>query len=233
LGATWYEDINVLQVELALKGYCTFSLTYGAYDGFPLVGGLKPVAESAAQIKQYIVGVLAATGAAKVDIVGHSEGGFQSLYVTKTQGISSRIGKVVAIAPPTHGTTFAGLYNLAPLLGIESEVHAALEAVGCGACSDLTNGGAAVATLNAGPIAQPGVKYTIITSRFDELVTPTATSFVNESGVKNLYVQSSCPFDPVGHIGEAYDPNVWHLVENALSPSTATPIWFCAVGAPL
>jgi triacylglycerol esterase/lipase EstA (alpha/beta hydrolase family) len=232
LGATWYEDINFLQLDLAAKGCCTFALTYGAYDGFPLVGGLKPVATSAAQIKAYVQSVLSATGAAKVDLVGHSEGGFQTLYVTKTQGIANRIGRVVAIAPPTHGTTFAGLYNLAPLLGIESEVHAALSAVGCGACSDLTNGGAAVAKLTTGPIAQPGVKYTIITSRYDELVTPTSTSFVNEPGVTNQYVQSSCPFDPVGHIGEAYDLNVWHLVSNALDPAHATPIWLCAVGSP-
>ncbi len=220
LGATWYEDLNVLQSDLAAKGYCTFALTYGAYDGFPLVGGLKPIAESAPQIRAYI------------DLVGHSEGGFQTLYVTKTQGIANRIGRVVAIAPPTHGTTFAGLYNLAPLFGIEPEVHAALSAVGCGACSDLTNGGAAVTTLNQGPIAQPGVTYTVITSRYDELVTPTSTSFVNEPGVDNRYVQTSCPFDPVGHIGEAYDTNVWHLVENALDPARATPIRSCAFGMP-
>jgi len=232
LGATWYEDLNFLQLDLAARGYCTFALTYGAYDGFPLVGGLKPIAASAAEIKTYVLSVLSATGASKVDLVGHSEGGFQTLYVTKTQGIASRIGRVVAIAPPTHGTSFAGLYNLAPLFGIESEVHAALEAVGCGACSDLTNGGAAVATLNQGPIAQPGVAYTVITSRYDELVTPTSTSFINEAGVTNQYVQTFCPFDPVGHIGEAYDTNVWHLVRNALDPATATPIRFCSFGAP-
>src|SRR5262245_57349392 len=152
LGATWYEDVNFLQLDLASKGYCTFALTYGAYDGFPLVGGLRPVSVSAVQIRTYVQSVLAATGAPKVHPGGHSEGGFQTLYVTKTQGIADRIGRVVAIAPPTHGTSFAGLYDLAPLLGVEAEVHAALTAVGCAACSDLTNGGAAVATLNAGPI---------------------------------------------------------------------------------
>jgi hypothetical protein len=89
-----------------------------------------------------------------------------------------------------------------------------------------------VATLNNGPVAQPGVTYTIITSRYDELVTPTDTAFVHEAGVSNEYVQDSCPFDPVGHIGEAYDLNVWHLVENALDPLHATPIGICAVGSP-
>ncbi len=234
LGATYNEDINFLQADVARMGYCTFSATYGAYPGFPYVGGLRPVADSAVEIKTFIQQVLAETGAGKLDIVGHSEGGFQSLYVTKTQGIANEVDKVVAIAPPAHGTTFAGLYNLAYIFG-QSEraaVGQALTALGCPACSDLGTGGSAVATLDAGPISQPHVSYTVITSRFDELVTPTTTAFVQEPGVTNEYVQDSCPFDPVGHIGEAYDLNVWHLVENALDPSHATPITICSLGSP-
>lgn len=115
--------------------------------------------------------MLAETGAAKVDLVGHSEGGFQTLYVTKTQGISSRIDKVVAIAPPTHGTSFAGLYNLAYLFGGRGTVDTVLKRFGCPACTDLGPDGDAVKVLTDGPIAQPGVDYTIITSRYDELVT--------------------------------------------------------------
>jgi triacylglycerol esterase/lipase EstA (alpha/beta hydrolase family) len=231
LGATYYEDINFLQSDVAAKGYCTFSLTYGAYDGFPYVGGLRPIADSAQQIKAFVLQVLAETGAAKVDLVGHSEGGFQSLYVTKTQGIAAKIDKVVAIAPPTHGTSFAGLYNLAIALGQTGLVKQALTTFGCPACADLVDGGAAVTTLDTGPIAQPGVSYTIITSRYDELVTPTATAFVGEPGVVDEYVQDSCPFDPVGHIGEAYDGNVWNLVENALDPAHARS-FPCTVGSP-
>jgi pimeloyl-ACP methyl ester carboxylesterase len=218
---------------VAARGYCTFAPTYGAWDAFPGVGGLRPIAESAAQIKAYVQQVLAWTGAQQVDLVGHSEGGFQSLYVTKTQGIADRIATVVAIAPPTHGTTFAGLYNLAYLFGQPERdaVDQALRAFGCPACSELGVGGAAEATLTAGPIAQPGVAYTVITSRYDELVTPTDTAFVREAGVRNRYVQDLCPFDPVGHIGEAYDLNVWRMVENALDPAHATA-FLCTAGSP-
>jgi pimeloyl-ACP methyl ester carboxylesterase len=231
LGATYYEDLNVLQSTLASEGYCTFSQTYGAYPGFPYVGGLRPVADSAAEIKAEIVQVLAETGAAKVDIVGHSEGGFQSLYVTKTQGIADKIGTVVAIAPPTHGTTFGGLVNVAYALGVRPQVSAALQAFGCPACDNLITDGAAVQVLNNGAIAQPGVRYTVITSRYDELVTPTGTAFVNEPGVTNEYVQDFCPADPVGHIGEAYDTNVWNLVTNALDPANAKK-FACSAGSP-
>jgi pimeloyl-ACP methyl ester carboxylesterase len=231
LGATYYEDLNFLQSNLAGKGYCTFSLTYGNPDGFPYVGGLKPIAESAQQIKAFIQRVVATTGAPKVDLVGHSEGAFQALYVTKTQGIAAQIAKVLAIAPPTHGTNFAGLYNLAYLFGIRGQVDSALKQFGCAACTDLGPGGDAVNVLTNGPIAQPGVSYTILTSRVDELVTPTETSFVREPGVKNAYIQDTCPLDPVGHLGEAYDLNVWHLVANALDPAHAAR-FICTFGSP-
>ncbi|GAA1987245.1 esterase/lipase family protein [Amycolatopsis minnesotensis] len=232
--ATYYEDINFLQADLAARGYCTFSLTYGAYPGFPLVGGLKPVAQSSLEIKDYIERVRAKTGAAKVDIVGHSEGGLQSLYVTKMHGISDHIKRVVAIAPPTHGTDAAGLVKLADKLlpGGRSTLDTIAKALGIPVLSDEFPGGPAVTALTTGPIAQPGVAYTIITSRFDEIVTPPETSFVREPGVENRYVQDSCPLDPVGHIGEAYDLNVWHLVRNALDPGNATPIKVCAFGSP-
>ena len=231
LGANKDEDLNVLQADVAAQGYCTYSLTYGAGAYGPFVGGVGDIARSATQIKAFIEDVLAQTGAAKVDLVGHSEGGFQTLYVTKTQGISDRIGKVVAIAPPTHGTSFAGLYRLGMTLGADELAGQVLTTFGCVACAQLVTDGSAVRTLTSGPIAQPGVTYTIIQSRYDELVTPTETSFVREPGVTNTYVQDVCPNDPVGHIGEAYDTNVWHLVENALDPAGAAP-FACSVGSP-
>src|SRR5436309_15981955 len=60
--ATYYEDLNFLQADLAARGYCTFSLTCGAYPQFPFVGGLKPVAESSREIKNFVEKVIAATG---------------------------------------------------------------------------------------------------------------------------------------------------------------------------
>jgi pimeloyl-ACP methyl ester carboxylesterase len=231
LGATYYEDLNLLQNYLSVRGYCTYSATYGNFPGFPYVGGLRPIADSAAEIRAFILEVLAKTGAAKVDIVGHSEGGFQSLYVTKTQGIADRIDTVVSIAPPTHGTTFGGLVNLAYLFGIRSQVSQVLQKFGCPACDNLITDGSAVKTLTTGPIAQPGVTYHVITSRYDELVTPTSTAFVKEPGVRNSYVQDLCPLDPVGHLNEAYDLNVWKMVTNALDPANAKK-FTCSAGLP-
>ncbi|KID87019.1 lipase [Metarhizium guizhouense ARSEF 977] len=154
LGATSSQDLNQLEAWLRTKGLCTFSLTYGAYDGFPLVGGLKPIRESSSQIASFIRNVHQATGSRKVDLVGHSEGAFQALYTTKFGSVKHIVDALVAIAPPTHGTSFAGLYSLAELLGAERGVKDVLGTFGCKACADLVTGGAAVQRLNDGsPIA--------------------------------------------------------------------------------
>ena len=234
LGATFYEDLNVLEIYLQSQGYCTFSQTYGDYPAFPFVGGLQPIDSSAAEIEAFINLVHSRTGAAKVDLIGHSEGGFLALYVPKFTGIARILDKLVAIAPPTHGTTFAGLYNLAYVGGNSTRdlFSTVLDIVGCAACDDIGIGGSAVARLNDGkPIVQPSNSLTIIMSKFDELVTPTTTAFVEEQGVNNLYIQEFCPLDPVGHIGEAYDTNVWNLVVNALD-STPHRTFTCSFGSP-
>jgi pimeloyl-ACP methyl ester carboxylesterase len=235
LGATYYEDINILELYLQQQGFCTFTTTYGEYPLFPLVGGLRPIETSSDEIADFVKLVKQKTGAAKVDLVGHSEGAFQVLYVTKFgDGIKDIVQRVFAIAPPTHGTTFLNLYNvtdISPQL-TRPLVDKILNSVGCGACADLLPQGDAVKRLNDGrPIAQEGVSYTILTSRNDQLVVPTETSFVREDGVRNLYVQEFCPLDPVGHIGEAYDPNVMELVRNALRDDLAGPK-VCVAGFP-
>lgn len=235
LGATYYEDINELEANLQSNGFCTFSITYGAYPQFPYVGGLRPIADSAAELGAFIKTVQSKTGAAKVDIVGHSEGAFQALYVPKFEaGVSAIVDKIFAIAPPTHGTTFAGLYQFSYVGGNLTRALTAdiLNTVGCAACNELLPDGVAVKALDDGPIVQPGNSVTILTSKYDELVTPTTTSFVQEAGVTNIYVQDFCPKDPVGHIGEAYDMNVWALVVSVLSGKGAVGPKVCVAGSP-
>lgn len=198
------------------------------------MGGLQHIADSAQTIGAFIKTVQAQTGASKIDIVGHSEGAFQSLYVPKFEGVAPLIDKIVAVAPPTHGTTFGNLYTLSYIGGnlTNGLINTVLNTVGCAACGDLVTGGPAVLRLNDGtPIKQPGNQITVIASRSDELVTPTYVAFVNETGVNNMYVQDTCASDPVGHVSEAYDTNVWNLIINALDPANAAP-FACATGCP-
>jgi triacylglycerol esterase/lipase EstA (alpha/beta hydrolase family) len=233
LGGNGPGNFAALGPYLASAGFCAYAPTYGqSVPGVP-AGGLAPVPQSAAEIAAYIDQVLAATGAAKADLVGHSEGGFQSLYGPKfTPGESAAVARVVALAPPVHGTTFASLVTIAGALGALPAVDAVLTAGGCPACTELTAGSDLVTSLNTGPVTQPGIAYTIIATTHDELVTPYGAEFVAEPGAVNETVQARCPLDPVGHIGLAYDPDVAQLVRNALDPAHPVPVT-CTVGAPI
>jgi pimeloyl-ACP methyl ester carboxylesterase len=233
LGATYYEDLGTdVAPYLEKQGYCVYGATYGATSVFgSYVGGVGPIPASGLQISLFIDRVLAATHAAKVDLVGHSEGAFMSLWVPKIDGLAPDVDRVVAIAPPTHGTTFGGLVTLGQNLGVLPQVDTLLKDGECEACAELIVGGSAVHELDSGPIAQPGVAYSIIASKTDELVTPTSTAFVDEPGVQNAYIQTTCPLDPVGHIGEAYDTDVEMMIGNALDPAAAVPVR-CSFGLP-
>ncbi|GAB3933014.1 alpha/beta fold hydrolase [Kribbella albertanoniae] len=232
LGGNGPGNYSYLGPYLAGKGYCAFTLTYGQASPLLPVGGTIPIAESAAQIEAFVQRVRTATGAAKVDLVGHSEGAFQSIYGPKILGYAGQVGKVVALAPPTHGTTFGGLVTVADYLGLRPVVDQVLRQFGCPACDELIVGGTAVEQVTAGPIAQSGVKYTVIASRFDPLVVPHETSFIREAGVTNQFVQDTCPLDPVGHVGLAFDPTVAQLVANALDPAHAKRV-VCFFGPPV
>jgi triacylglycerol esterase/lipase EstA (alpha/beta hydrolase family) len=213
-------------------GYCVFAPTYGqAAPGSP-VGGLISISESAPEIEAYLDEVLDATGASRVDLVGHSEGGFQALYGPKVLGYADQVDSVVALAPPTHGTDLNGLVTLGEALGLAGPIRQAIAAFGCPACDELLVHGTAVRRLNDGPIAQDGVDYTIIASRTDVVVTPYDTAFVREPGVDNITVQDVCPFDPVGHVGLAFDSGVAQMIANALDPTAAQAVR-CGAGLPL
>jgi triacylglycerol esterase/lipase EstA (alpha/beta hydrolase family) len=232
LGGNGPGNYSYLGPYLAAKGYCAFTLTYGQATPAIPVGGTVSVVQSSAEIEAFIDRVRQTTGAAKVDIVGHSEGGFQSIYGPKVRGYAAKVAKVVALAPPTHGTSFGGLVSVGDYLGLRPLVDQVLRQFGCPACDEIIVGGSAVNRLTTGPIAQAGVKYTVIASRFDALVTPHETSFIREPGVRNEFVQDTCPLDPVGHVGLAFDPTVAQLVANALDPAHTSRV-SCGYGPPL
>jgi pimeloyl-ACP methyl ester carboxylesterase len=230
LGGNGPGNMLTLGPYLAGLGYCVYAPTYGEPLPPVPVGGLVAVDTSAHEIAKVIDKILASTGAAKLDVVGHSEGGYESLYIPKfVPGYAAKIDHVVALAPPTHGTSFADLVTIARGLGIMPQVNTILAAFGCTACTELTTGATGIVKLNTGPIAQAGVTYDVIASTSDELVTPKGTEFVEEPGVTNTYVQDLCPNDPVGHIGLAYDGGVANMIANALDPEHPVKVT-CSIG---
>jgi triacylglycerol esterase/lipase EstA (alpha/beta hydrolase family) len=159
--------------------------------------------------------VLAATGASTVDIVGHSQGGMMPRFYVKNLGGAAKVTHLVALAPSNHGTTLDGLGTLAALIpGARGVVSLA-----CAACADQLVGSPLLTALNAGDETPGAVQYVNIATRFDEVVTPYTSAFLD--GATNLTVQDGCPIDLSEHLGIPYDRRALRLVLNALDPSSA------------
>ncbi|HWU22218.1 MAG TPA: alpha/beta fold hydrolase, partial [Nocardioides sp.] len=71
--------IDVLETRIIKAGFCTFALNYGNR-------GTGDIPTSARELKAYVAKVLAATGASKVSMVGHSQGGMMPRYYIKFLG---------------------------------------------------------------------------------------------------------------------------------------------------
>lgn len=210
------DDFGALAPILANNGYCVFSTNYGGTPG-QLVQAIGPAGTSANQVAAFVAKVRQLTGASKVDLVGHSQGGMLGLYYLKLLGGAQYVHSYVGLSPSTHGTTLDGLTNLAAFFPGANDIVGAL----CQACVDQEQGSAFLAPLDSGPIARSGVNYTIIETLDETVVTPVGSSFVNEPGVANKYVQGTCPLDPVDHADLAYDLVTVRMVMNALDPAHA------------
>src|SRR5438128_1772103 len=92
------------------------SLAFAASASAQLPGiyncGLGDIRQSAAELSAFVDNVLAATGAAKVDLVGHSQGGMMPRYYLKNLGGAAKVGVLIGLSPSNHGTTLNGLFTL-------------------------------------------------------------------------------------------------------------------------
>ena len=166
-------------------GFCVFSLDYGNR-------ATDDVIASAHQLADFVDRVRAATGAAKVSLVGHSQGGMMPRYYIKYLGGAAYVDDLVGIAPSNHGTKLLPAMNpLAPL------VPGAV----CVACNQQAWGSAFLRDLNAGDETPGDVSYTQITSRFDEVVVPHTSGYLTPGErTTNVTIQSKCPLSISEHV---------------------------------
>ncbi|MFF7638534.1 esterase/lipase family protein [Kitasatospora sp. NPDC008050] len=209
---------------LADAGYCVYAFNYGGAPGAP-VQGLGPIADSAGRLSAFVDQVLAATHAAKVDLVGHSQGGgLLPRYYLKNLGGAAKVAKLVGITPNNNGTTLDGLTRLGRQLGLLEPANSLLD-TSCAACVEQEIGSPFLTQLNAGGLTAPGVDYTVIATRFDEVVTPYTNSFLPDGPqVTDLTLQDQCPLDATDHLEAGYDPVALADVLNALDPAHPSPV---------
>ncbi|MEH0582209.1 alpha/beta fold hydrolase [Streptomyces sp. B21-108] len=205
---------------LTVRGYCVFSMDYGRLPGVPLFDGLGPIDASAGELSAFVDKVLTATGAAKADLVGHSQGGMMPRHYLKFLGGAAKVNALVGLAPSNHGTTLGGLTNLLPYFpGAEDLLSAATPGL-----ADQIVGSDFLTRLNAGGDTVAGVHYTVIATQHDEVVTPWRTQYLSGSDVHNVLLQDLCPLDLSEHVAIGlFDRIAFHEVAGALDPAHATP----------
>lgn len=208
---------NALSPLLKNNGFCVFTFNYG--EGSFTLGqfyGLDPIASSAGELKTFVDKVLAKTGAAKIDLVGHSQGGMMPRWYIQFLGGAAKVQNLVALAPSNQGTTLSGIATLADIVPGLAQVFVFSW---CQSCQDQIVGSPALTTLNAGGGTSPGVKYTNIVTKHDEVVTPYTNGFLSGSNVTNITVQDGCPIDLGEHLVISYDRRALWYVVKALYPS--------------
>ncbi|MBY6676920.1 alpha/beta fold hydrolase [Rhodococcus sp. BP-149] len=174
------------------EGYCVFAPTYGALPGaWPIsaIGGLGPVPEKGAQFAAFVDEVLSATGAEKVDIVGHSQGTVLPNYYAQVLGGADDIDRYVSLAPLWKGS-----------------------------------GPSQFAWPDASYRYAPGITYTNIMTRYDEVVVPYTDGYVEAPNATNIVVQDTCDVDFSEHAGIVGSPRAAAFVLNALDPAHPRPV---------
>jgi triacylglycerol lipase len=144
-------------------------------------------ATTATQLAQEIDRVLAATGAAKVDVVTHSMGGLSSRYYTKNLGGDAKVDAWVSLGGPNHGTDLAYF-------------------CGGASCAEMRPGSAFLNALNAGDETPGASRYATWWSPCDTVVNP--DSSVALTGAANT--RTAC----LGHTRLHTDATVYGQVRS-------------------
>jgi pimeloyl-ACP methyl ester carboxylesterase len=225
-GSNWV----TLAPLLANEGYCVYAFNYGeTAASLPIIPFITPgridalghIERSAEELSSFVNKVLSKTKASKVDLVGHSQGGMMPNYYIKLLGGAAKVNELIGLAPSNHGTTLDGLTTLLEVFPFASEfVGGLIEFLGAPSLPEQEVGSAFVTKLfGPGEPVVAGVRYVVIETEHDEVVTPYTNAFLSGSGVTNILIQSQCAQDPVAHIGMFDDSPSLQNVVNQLSAS--------------
>jgi triacylglycerol esterase/lipase EstA (alpha/beta hydrolase family) len=220
---------------LADDGWCVYGLNYGATASTTLSGGriwsVGDIPTSAGQLATFVGQVLAATGASKVDLVGWSQGGMMPRWYLRFDGGGAFVHDLVGLSPSNHGTTVGGLSSLFDAVSALG-LPAPLTLADCLACTQQLAGSSFLQQLNAGGDTVPGVRYTVIETENDEVVTPYASAFLSGPAATNVTLQDQCRDDHADHLAMPYDSAALQDVVQALDDAPSFSV-DCGLALPL
>ena len=191
-----------LSTQLRKLGWVVFAPAYGQR-------ATSSVPDSAEQVAAYIRQVLAATGAEKVILVGHSQGGLIARWCAKFFDIPTR--HIICLSTPNHGTSLGGMLSSR----VTNERRAELMKLmidnyfGPAGMQQIA-GSEVLEQLNADGDLLPGVMYTCLATKTDTTVVPSTSCFLE--GAENSYVQDFFPHVVVLHENMPHDRRVRSLV---------------------
>jgi triacylglycerol esterase/lipase EstA (alpha/beta hydrolase family) len=158
--STW----NTMVSRFAADGWTPSELNNWSYNTS------QSNATTAQQIATKVNQILAATGAAKVDLISHSMGGLSTRYYVKNLGGGSKVDDFVSLGGPNHGTNTAYFCFST-------------------ACSEMRPGSSFLKTLNTGDeTPDVGVNWMTWWSPCDEVINPDSSVALN--GATNT--QTAC-----------------------------------------
>jgi triacylglycerol lipase len=157
--STWTTMISRFQAD----GWTTSELNNWSYNWH------QSNATTASDISTKVNSILAATGAAKVDIISHSMGGLSSRYYIRNLGGDQKVDDWVSLGGPNHGTDTAN-FCFDP------------------SCVEMRQGSSFLKALNQGDETPGAVNYGTWWSPCDEVVNPDSSVLL--SGATNT--QTPC-----------------------------------------
>ena len=214
-GTNW----SVGAAVLANAGYKVYSFNYGnttSDPNFP-IQATGDIAKSAQQLSAKVDEVLAATGAPKVILIGHSQGGgILPEYYLNVLGGADKVSQLIGIAPSNHGTDVDGLAYVKDIPVVGSLVFGLINLFGAGWTQQAIGSKLQQEFYSDGD-TRPGVLYTTISSTTDWVVTPYTQQALVGPNVTNIVLQDQHPGLLASHIAIVAAPQTWTAVLGALA----------------
>ncbi len=193
---------KLLAPTLKKEGRCVFAINYGKRSKLPSVFATADMNDSVREIEAFISSVRTTTGAAQVDLIGHSQGGTLALHLGKMQGGEQTYRRIVALSPSTRGTQTAKM--------IPGETT-------CMACVQQSPDSDFIRRLHTGLVNPSGTPTLILVTENDLVVTPLASQFLLEPSVTNLRLQQLFPGKFATHSGILHDAQAVEFVSEWLN----------------
>ena len=215
---TMDQNWSVLSPRLKDQGYCVFALNYGNR-------GLEAIGKSGRELGVFVDNVMDFTGAKKVSLVGHSQGGMMPRRWIKSQNTGNIVDDLIGLAPSNYGTELPQ-----PTSEDSTAEDFGLPSIGtsdpCRACTQQAADSPFIKRLNRGDDTLGSASYTQIATNDDEIIRPFTNCFLKgEKRTKNLILQDYYPVDvPITHQNIYDDPIAQEFVFDALAnPGPTNP----------